>query len=549
MHAHDARPAASLPAPPPARHEGLDGLRAWSIGWAFMRFGLGLALSRLGIGRAAPAPADRFALLLQGLGTTFVKMGQHLSLRPDLLAPDYVAALERLQDRVGEFPSDVAQREIEAALGAPLQQLFRRFEPRALAAGSVAQIHRAVLPDGREVVVKVCRPGIAAQVDRDMRLLRRLARVAQSIVPGVSVYQPVAIVDEIHANLKLELDFHREARYVHRFAQAFAASSTVMVPDAVAGMCAENVFVQVFSDGVRIDEVHDPVQGVRLAEAVVAAYMQQLFELGVFHGDPHPGNLFVMPDGRVCLHDFGIVGHLDLRLRRALAAFAAGFVSQDAEWVVDAWLEMGVIAGRAQRSIFSRVVAELVREYAQRPLAEWSLAQAFARLVAVGRASAVRIPLDLLVLSRAVLLLESTLARIAPGFSVFEALSRHAQQAMEATLHVPQGKLPRLQYELAATAQELPALLARTLQGARDGELKLRLEVAPTEGWQQPIVHGSGSVALALVTLGLYVAASLLMQHSLGPMVAGIPLLSIVGYAVAAWYTLRVARAARRSGV
>jgi ubiquinone biosynthesis protein len=495
-----------------------------------------------------PVPAERFTAMLQGLGVTFVKLGQHLSLRPDLLPPAYIASLEQLQDHVKPFPAQQAQFEIENALGAPVTRLFAHFDPAPLVAASMAQIHVAVLHDGRKVAVKVRRPGIVDQIEQDMRLLRVVARVAQRFVPALAVHRPVEIVDEIRANLRLELDFHREARSVRQFARAFDGSATVAIPDMVDGLCAENVFVQIFSGGRRIDSLVDHAKSAALAQAIIDAYLLQLFTLGVFHGDPHPGNLFVMDDGRVCFHDFGIVGYLEPRTRRALAAFAAGFMAQDADWVLDAWLEMGVIGAREQRSAFERAVGELVREYAQRPLGEWSLAEAFGRLVAAGRTSAVRMPRDLLVLSRTVLLLESTLRSIAPDFSVFEALSKHAQEAMQTATRSPAVATPRLQYELAATAQELPALLAHALRSFRDGNVTLTVTIAPSPGWQDVVSRGSASISLALVTLGLYVAASLLMQHSVGPTVDGIPLLSIGGYALAGWFTLRVARAARRGG-
>lgn len=341
--------------------------RAIAIGWAFLLFALGLGLRRLRPRMPGPVPAERFTAMLQGLGVTFVKLGQHLSLRPDLLPPAYIASLEQLQDHVKPFPAQQAQFEIENALGAPVTRLFARFDPAPLAAASMAQIHVAVLHDGRKVAVKVRRPGIVDQIEQDMRLLRVVARVAQRFVPALAVHRPVEIVDEIRANLRLELDFHREACSVRQFARAFDGSATVAIPDMVDGLCAENVFVQIFSGGRRIDSLVDHAKSAALAQAIIDAYLLQFFTLGVFHGDPHPGNLFVMDDGRVCFHDFGIVGYLERRTRRALAAFAAGFMAQDADWVLDAWLEMGVIGAREQRSAFERAVGELVREYAQRP--------------------------------------------------------------------------------------------------------------------------------------------------------------------------------------
>ncbi len=522
--------------------------RVWQIGWAFAGHGAWLLLRRVRLMPRVVSPAERLTQLLQRLGTAFIKLGQHLSLRPDLLPPDYIAALERLQDHVEPFSGAAARREVERALGAPVAHLFERFDELPFAAGSIAQIHSAKLHDGRRVVVKIRRPGIAAQIEQDMRIFRGITRAAQRLLPSLAAYDPLSVVEEIRHNLQLELDFHREARHVRRFAQAFSDSQTVTVPDIVDGMCAATVFVQIYSRGRHIDTVHDPQQGSKLAHALLDAYVLQLFTLGLFHGDPHPGNLFVMADGRLCFHDFGIVGYLSPTLRRALAAFAAGFAAQDSDWVVDAWVEMGVVAQAPQRSALRHVVDELLREYAQRPMSQWSLAEAFMQLIATGRTGAVRMPRDLVVLSRTVLLLESMLRRLAPDFSVFEALSTQAREIMRSAQQLPALSVARLKYELIATAQVLPTLIAQMLQDLRERGAQAPMMSAPREQPPRPAT-GEPVVALALVALGLYIAASLLVRHSVGPVYVGMPVLSIAGYVVASYYTLRVARAARRAGL
>lgn len=483
--------------------------------------------------------AERFATLLQTLGTTFVKLGQHLSLRADLLPDAAQQALARLQDRVGPFPATQAEHQIEEAFGRPCAELFSRFELTPLAAGSVAQIHRAALPDGSEVIVKVRRPGAPEQVESDMRLLRTLAMVAQTLLPPMRRWTPVALIDEIAANLFLEMDLAREARFVRRFADAWRGSPDVDIPDVVDGLCTAAVMVQRFSSGVRIKAVHG-VEREATAKRLVDSYVTQFFVHGLFHGDPHPGNLFVLADGRICFHDFGIVGRLDPRQRRALTSFALAFVEQDADWVVDAWLDMGMLGTGVDRHAFVPVVKSLLADCAERPLRDWSLSKALGRLVAAGRSQTVHLPVDLLVLTRTMLLLESTVRELAPGFSIFETLSRHAQAgSIEQVPTLEPSK--RLLFEMGSVASDLPVLLAQRLHRALARERLFEIDVLPDTDIRESVERASRRIALALVTLGLYIAASLLMQHAVGPQWRGIPLLALAGYALAIRFTFSIA--------
>ena len=307
----------------PTRHSRLR--RIWQIGLEFSKFGLWVAWHR-GLMRCDTHPvAERFVLVLQRLGTTFVKLGQHLSLRTDLLPEDAQRVLARLQTHAAPFPAEDAVREIESAFGGPWQRAFARLEMVPLAAASIAQIHRATLPDGREVIVKIRRPGAAAQAQADMRILRTIARTVNRVVPPLRRWGLVAVVDEIAANLDLEMDLARESRFVRRFADAWRGSAEIDIPDVIDGLCTPTVMVQRFSSGTLLDEL-SPDARAPAARRLVDSYVTQIFRDGLFHGDPHPGNVFAMADGRLCLHDFGIVGRVDRRMRWALAAFALAFV-------------------------------------------------------------------------------------------------------------------------------------------------------------------------------------------------------------------------------
>lgn len=515
--------------------------RALTIAFRIGGYLAWLAAWKLGFGGKG-SPARRFAMLLEGLGTPFVKLGQHLSLRSDLLSIEFVTALQDLQDHVHPFDAAVAAREIESALGQPPAVLFARFDAEPFAAASIAQVHGARTRDGREVIVKVRRPDIAARVDEDMGLLMTLVRAISLVSPTLARYHATDVVKQVWDNLRREMDLREEARSARRFAEAFAGSATIMIPDVIEELCVPEVMVQERSGGGRVDGVGDPVRGAVLAKNFIDAYVMQFFTMGFFHGDPHPGNLFVMTDGRLCFHDFGIVGSLDRPTRQALAAFMLAFAEQDSDWIIDSWLELGMLGASSNREALRPVIAEIMADCSRRPLREWSMGAAFMRLVSSSRDRSVAVPLNLLVLARTILLMEATVRMLDPNFSLLEALASRSGEVLKVSLAGGEDGGIRLQYETAIAATEWRRLLATTVRHVRREGLKLQIEHEGLPELGNTHLKAANRVSVALVTLGLYLAASLLMQHSLGPMVAGVPILAVLGYVAAVWYTIRLIR-------
>lgn len=518
--------------------------RALEIGVKIAGFILWMLRWRLGLTRRS-TPARRFAALLENLGTSFVKLGQHLSLRSDLFPPDYLAELQKLQDDVRPFRTAEAVRAIESAFGKPPSQLFVRFDETPLAAASVAQVHGARTFGGHEVVVKVLRPGVALQVDRDMRMLAAIVRFLSHFSGVLTHYRAEAVVREVWASLRRELDLREEARNAHRFAAHFRGSPTIEVPDVIEGMWSETVMVQVRSHGRRVDQVESAQLGARLAQALIDAYVEMFFVLGCFHGDPHPGNLLVTDEGRLALHDFGLVGSLDRPTRHALASFMLAFTEQDTQWVLDSWLDLGMLSKAMDHDRLRPVVAALMSDYSRRPISEWSLGEAFGQLVTACRGYNFPVPLHLLVLGRTLLQLEAMVRMLDPAFSLLDALCERSREVMQTALGQP-AQTRRLQYEAAVASTEWQRLLASGLRKLREEGVRFSVEHEGLPELSEHIVTGSSRVALALVTLGLYLAASLLMQFKSGPQILDFPALPALMYAFAIWFTIRLVRAIRR---
>lgn len=521
-------------------------IRISSALWSFAGWWL---LVRLHLLRPAEHPAQRLSRTLEQLGTTFVKLGQGLGLRRDLLPDEYVAALEGLQDRVAPFAGELAVAEITRALGKPPGELFATFDETPLAAASIAQVHCAHLQDGTEVIVKVRRPAIRQQVAQDIRLLRLTVRVLQWLLPFLRRYSPLDIIAEAEEGLHREMDFREEARSMQRFHEAFRDWPSIHIPAVFEALTTDSVLVQARSGGRRVDDISLGEQGPTLAKTFVSAYLHQFFVLGLFHGDPHPGNLFIMEDGRICFHDFGLVGFLDRDLRRNLAAFMQAFVHQDADWLLDAYLDMGVLARDLDITVYRAGLERLLEDYARLPLKDWSFAVAFLRIARLGQGRDVRFPRSLLVLMRTLFMMETTVRSLDPDFNLLDGLAGQAEPIAKAAFEerAATGKA-RLGYEAGTIVQDLPDSLGKWLRRVRQQGFEVRLRHHGLQDLEQHLDRSSNRLSLALLALGLYIASALMMSLDVEPRLAGMPLPALIGLGLALWVTLRLLSGISRSG-
>jgi len=489
----------------------------------------------------------RLREVLDKLGGTFIKLGQALSMRPDLLPEPYLVQLRGLREHALPFPADLARAELERALGKPVDQVFRSFDNEPFAAASIAQVHHASLPDGQDVIVKIRRPRLRERIDSDMRILVVLARLVSAVVPTLRRLQLERLVREIWNNLRNETDLLREARNIRRFHEAYKHRPDIYVPAAFEPLCSEAVLVQVMSHGKSIEDPAVQQDGPRIGGVLVDFYLEQLLKVGLFHGDPHPGNLFLMDDGRICFHDFGLVGYLDRATRRNLGIFLQAFVQQDAGWMLDAAIELSLIDRRAERTIFVQGIEEILSDYSSLPLKDWSIADAFLRVMRLGDGAAVAVPYNLMVLVRVLFLVEGCLRRLDPDFNVLDTLIARGEAAVARTLggRPDTAASTRLKTELALAVQDIPGLVASWIRLARqEGRAPaLSVRIDHSGEAEQRSDRRTGLVALAVLAAGGLVASALLAQTHMGPSVLGVPVSTVAGFTIAIWLSFRVVRA------
>jgi len=374
-------------------------------------------------GMELPLP-ERMRGVLERLGPTFVKAGQMLALRPDYVPLPYAEALRSLHDAVPPFPGDVAERIVERELGVPLARLFAEFEREPLAAASLSQVHRAVLLDGRTVAVKVQRPGIAEQVERDLALLGFLAGRIERRRPEALAFRPSAAVAEFADYTRRELDFRREARTAERVRERFAGDEDVVVPAVDWPRTSARVLTMELVEGLRpapASELRaaglDPEALLRVA---AHAMTRQIFVHGLFHADPHPGNVLLLPGDRVAFLDFGMFGRLGRHERRRMAFVFWALVDGDYDAVADRLLRLSTLRPGADAAGFRAAVGEAVEVWAAGDVRSYSIARLLLRQLGLGAHYGIVFPRELMLLARSLVNLESTAAVIDPELSLAE---------------------------------------------------------------------------------------------------------------------------------
>lgn len=499
--------------------------------------------------------ASRLRLAFETLGPTFVKLGQLLSVQRDLLAEDHIRELEKLQEHVSPFPTGEAIQIIEEELGQPLSNCFSSFDDTPMAAASVAQVHHAVLKDGTAVVVKVQRPGIEGTIKADLDIMFFIARLLERHVPESRIYNPVGIVEELAQSILRELDFLREADSAECFLDQLKDEPEVYVPRIVWDLSSQRVLTMEHSPGNRIDSVHpaDNRERVTLADNLMRLLLVQVLEKGFFHGDPHPGNIFVLNDGRICYHDFGIIGRLSPRDQENLRQMFLAVIARDAEWLGEVYLDMGGAAGPIDRSAYIRDFGQALEHYYATYGQGNSFGEVLSQFIQLGAKHNIRLLKPILLAAKAFMLTESLIRSLNPTFDTIAAFQRSTSLVLKNQL------LPDL--SLAGMARgyrglsamkwalgELPVALAKGLRLLQQGELVVRVRHEHLDSMQQHLDRASNRLSFSLLIAAIVVSSSVVMSFHTGPHIEGIPLLGLIGYAIAAFLGLWWAIAILRSG-
>ena len=484
--------------------------------------------------------AGELAADLERLGPTFIKLGQVLSTRNDLLPPEYVEALSRLQDRVAPFPFDEAQRIIAAELGIRVSKAFQSIDPAPLASASLGQVHHAVLPDGRHVAVKVQRPGIRSQVERDLDALDDIAGFLDRHTKVGGAYSFTDTMAEFRKTLYRELDYRREAQNLLTLAGNLAEFERIVVPNPVAGYTTGRVLTMDYVRGRKITKLsplaRTELDGRELAEELFAAYLKQILADGFFHADPHPGNVFLTEDRRLALLDLGMTGTLSPQLQEQLLRLLLAISEGRSDDAVSILAKIGDAGRDFDRRKVSQAVTDFVTEYRGRSLEEIRLGGRLMDLARVCGESGLRLPPEMTLLARALFNLDLVGRILDPTFDPNEAIRENAAAILQQRLRssASPGNVIANVLEAKDFLVNVPGQLNRILEKVAENDVELRVHAFDEDRLMSGIHKVANRITVGLVLAALIVGAALLMRVSTPFTLLGYPTIAMLFFITAA---------------
>jgi len=498
--------------------------------------------------------AARVVDMLEELGPTFVKFGQLLSTRPDVIPEVYIQHLRQLQDHVAPFDTVIARRVIEEELGAPIEELFREFAEQPLAAGSLAQVYDATTRDGKDVVVKVKRPNIERMVLADIDLLHYLAKLIEEHVSESRILQPQMLVEEFGRSIRREMDFIIEASSAERFHRQFLEHEKVRTPQVFWELTTSSVLTlerlsgHNITDTAALDDMG--VDRHELAKTVADAFIQQFFFTGIFQADPHGGNLLVDEDGVLSIVDFGMVGMLSEELREHLATTLIATVLHQVEVIVEVYVELGVISPETDLTEFRRDLTELLDKYYQIPLAHIDQQRAFQELMALVRRHRVFLPRNFVLLAKAFVTVSGLSRELDPQFDLVSLCRPYARSlAMRKVSPETVGKsLTFFLWRLGKLLSRGPQDIRQLLDKALNGRLEIVFHHSGLTSFAHTLERTGNRLASSITLAAVLVSSTLLVTNGIGPKIGGFSALGVAGFVISGVMALLLAFAIWRSG-
>jgi ubiquinone biosynthesis protein len=491
-------------------------------------------LERVALGDDVPPQdrARRLRMVCEDLGPTFVKLGQVLSTRPDLLPEAYTTELSSLRDDVRPFPFEEAEAILTEDYGRPASLVFASIESVPVASASISQVHRAVMHDGRIVALKIRRPGIEKMVQADLDILKNLALLAERRLPVLLPYSPVTLANEFERSLKRELDFNIERRTMERCQDQFANDPTAHVPFVLKDLSTARVLAMEFIGGVGVDDLEGLRRmGVEPAEVAVRGariLLTQIFRFGFFHADPHPGNLRVQEGGVVAPLDYGMFGQLDMRTRERIADLLAGLLAQDTDRVLRALDALDIRGEHVDPRALRRDAAELVASYADLSLDNIDLGVLLKELIAFLRTHHMHIPPDLVLLIRSLVTIDGVGRALDPHFDIAGELQPFLRDLTLRRFHPWRllNQSLRIAEDVQRVAMLLPDVMIQLLESIKRGELTVHFDLQHFESLVRQLTRASNTLAVGILIAGIVVASALSLRQGTYPLAYG-------GYALA----------------
>lgn len=508
-----------------------------------------------GVPLASYSRSTRIRMALTELGPTFIKLGQVLSLRPDLIGLELAEELTQLQSEVPADSPKLVRELVEKSLGRPINEIYAEFDDVAIASASIGQVHRATLHDGTAVVVKVQHAGIEAKVHEDVEVMAGLAVLADRL-PDLAAWKPQVLVEQLSRSLKRELNFSRELQNLQNFARALVKFKGVRIPRTFPELSSSRILTMEYIEGVAVNKLNCDVasdeQRQTIARLAADVYVEMIFTLGAYHADPHPGNVLVINGSELGLLDFGMVGRIDDRLRESIEEMLLSVLSQDVSMLATLIKRVGRTPPRLDDSLLSIDVADLVANYGSQSLQTFDLSGALNDVTEIMHRHQISLPPQTSLLIKMLITLEGTLHQLAPKFSLIEVMQPFFRRMWLRRLSPKRQakRIRRVYFELEALLETLPGQVSSVMQLIQEG----RLDVHLAHKGLSPSVN---RLVLGILISSVFLGSSILLAYEVPPLlfmqpvwwgIERLSLFGLLGYALSMMVGLRLVMAINRSG-
>jgi len=498
--------------------------------------------------------AIRTRLAFEELGPTFIKFGQILSTRPDILPEEFIKELLKLQDEVPPFPFPDVVRVIENEFKKPVKELFKDIDEKPVAAASIAQVHKAVTMDGEDVVIKVQRPNIETTIDDDISILQYLAKLIVKYIQESKVYDPVGMVEEFAITIKREMDFTLEASYTERFKKKHSNDPRIFIPSIYWNLTGKKVLTMERITGIKIDNIEklrqSGIDTEKISHIVAEALFRQVFEFGVFHGDLHSGNIFVLGPEKVAFVDFGIVGRVDQEMQENLADIFVGLVSEDYELLTKVYLKMGILPEDIDEASFKRAYQDILFAYFGKPFKMTSIGELFMDYIRLAARYRIRMPRELLLLDKCILELEGLGRLLHPDVNVLVESQQFAQKLIAKRFGpaaMAKGAVDTVK-EYQTFVHTFPSQMGQILKKMMSDKFTVDFVHKGLEELMGEMDRSSNRLTFGVIVAALIIGSSLVMAFGGGPKLYGYPFMGILGFIAAGVLGLWLAFLILRSG-
>jgi ubiquinone biosynthesis protein len=502
---------------------------------------------------------ERLRMAFSELGPSFIKLAQILSTRPDLITGEYANEFKKLLDRVPPFSSGKARQIIETELNISLNDVFSDFDDFPVAAASIAQVHNATLKTGEKVIVKIQRPDIREIIEMDIIILNAIARLMLRYIPESKFFDPKGIVNEFSRSVKKEVDFIIEAKNAQRFKRNFAKNPDIVIPHIYTDLLSEKVIVMERLEGIRIDDIKGidslGIDRSELAKKGVDAYFKMIFEDGFFHADPHPGNIFVMPDGKIGLLDYGIIGWLTPEMMENIAGAFLAVLKKDFDRLADLYIELGLVAEEIDIDVFKKEfradLAYLLEPLYELTISEVNFPEYLEALTHLVIKHGLTVPSDLLLMNKSILILDNIGRQLDPDFSAVKAAEPYAVKLVKRRVS-PQRLIDKTGEnlsEIGGLLFDTPKQMNRLLRKTMKDEVGFKIDLTGMEKFRKDIDRSSNRLAFSVIVAAIIIGSSMLIQSGIGEKVMGLPALGATGFLVAIllglWLLISILRSGR----